>query len=146
MEHLPQHHPRGNSEATSFSSALSLLPPAVCPRSQGHKLWLPALPSHDVLGHSPQLWVHPAPSLLWGGDEPAQSQGNENLLGHNANSTPINFPQILRSTALSSSATSPCSPSSSSSQPNGFLDLETSCASTPGCAWEPFNDSICRKV
>lgn len=143
MEHLPQHHPRGSSAATSFSSALSLLPPAVCPRSQGHKLWLPALPGHDVLGHSPQLWVHPAPSLLWGWA--AQSQGNENLLGHNANST---------LTSHKSSAPWPYLPLPRPLAPPpppppkimALVDVQRSCAGTLGCAWEPFSGSICRKV
>lgn len=60
-----------------------------------------------------------APCLHWDADEPAQHQGNGNLLGHKANSLPINSPRILHSLALSFSAMSPHSPSPSS-QANGL--------------------------
>lgn len=177
MEHLPQHHQQDSSEVTSFSFALSLLPPAMCQRSQGHEPELqtpapysPGACGHDVLGQPPALAALPspcipdtggtrlpcpaprgpavaggdtrgdAPSPCWGANEPAQSQGNENLPGHNANSLPINSPQSLCSLALSSSATSPRSPSSSS-QANGLFGHGDSSIGTLGCAWEPLNGS-----
>lgn len=95
---------------TSFFSALSPLPPTVCQRSQGRRPRLPV--SRTAVSDGD------APSLRWDVDKPAQSLGNENLPGHNASSPPINSLQNHCSPALPSSATAPCSPSSSTSQAN----------------------------
>lgn len=162
MEHLPQHRQWDSSGLTSFSSALSLLSPIVCQRSQGYtpELQTPVPCSLGARG-SPQLWcvalpmtptaqsISPAGMLgemlapCWGAEETARSQGSKNLPGHNANSPPISSLQILYSLALSSSAMAPHSPSSSS-QANGLFGCGDSSTGTLGCAWEPLNGCVSR--
>lgn len=65
MEHLSQHHQGDSSEVTSFSSALSLLPPTVCQMSPSHSCepQVPALWGLLAVMRwgSPRFWLHSPP-------------------------------------------------------------------------------------
>lgn len=170
MEHLPQHHQRDSGKVTSFSSALSLLPPAMSQRSQGRTPELqtsapcaPGTRGRDVLGR-PQVWLRSPPCAPLTPACPAPRRavqpwqrgcsGRCSLpaLGrrqsqHRASETRTCqgiMPIHRQLTPRKSSAPRPYLPlphplALPPPPPRlmGFLDVETSCIGTLGCAWEP---------